>query len=47
MAENEVLHNGVCRVILDAARDFIENIDKNDNAGKVKEKYAKMIVDLV
>ena len=34
MAENEVLHNGVCRVILDAARDFIENIDKNDNAGK-------------
>ena len=34
MAENEVLHNGVCRVVLDAARDFIENIDKNDNAGK-------------
>ena len=34
MAQNEVLHNGVCRVVLDAAMDFIENIDKNDNAGK-------------
>ena len=30
MAENQVLHHGVCGVVVDAARDFIENIHKKD-----------------